>query len=177
MGHFSMFEMSEQLWTFALSFYRKAGVKEAFLCLQNEGGVDVPILLGSIFMTVVHRTQLDRNEIDEMDSLSDCLRSTIIQPLRAMRTDLKKYESRYPGINATRLRSSILRTELGAEKEQLVLLAKYLSSKTQAADASDVTAVIQTVCRFYFDKGKLSQVARDRLNHHIRTIDKAASSS
>jgi uncharacterized protein (TIGR02444 family) len=172
-----MFEMSEQLWTFALSFYRKAGVKEALLCLQNEGGVDVPILLCSIFMTVVHRTQLGRNEIDEMDSLSDCLRSAVIQPLRAMRTQLKKYESRFLGINATRLRSSILRTELGAEREQLLVLARYLSPKTQAADASNVTAAIQTVCRFYFDKGQLSQFARDRLNHHITTLDKAASSS
>ncbi|WP_239025185.1 TIGR02444 family protein [Rhodoligotrophos defluvii] len=117
-------ELEELVWHFALSFYRRPGVAQACLDLQEMLRADIDIVLLGLFAALERNLLLDASSYAELDALVKDWRREIVQPLRRIRTSLKSKPEASP---ATReLRERIKGEELEAEKIELAVLAGWL---------------------------------------------------
>jgi uncharacterized protein (TIGR02444 family) len=109
----------DPLWTFACAFYGRPGVAAACLTLQDEGGVDVPLLLYLIWCGRTGRT-LDASALAGAEARITPWRGQVIIPLRTirhvMRSDL------LPGQVTDPLRERIKLAEIEAERLALAAL-------------------------------------------------------
>lgn len=112
---------SEGLWDFALRLYGAPGVSGACLVLQNESGVDVPILLFSAWLAK-SSVALTESELLRIDGLVKAWRDEVVKPLRAVRRRLKAGPHPAPGPQTEDLRNGIKAVELASEKIELALL-------------------------------------------------------
>jgi uncharacterized protein (TIGR02444 family) len=100
-------------WDFSLALYRRGGVAEACLALQDRHGLDVNLLLYCLWAgSRGHR--LDAGEIDALSAAAGPWHEAVVEPLRAARRWLKDQKSAPPG-PAEALRQAIKARELEAE--------------------------------------------------------------
>jgi uncharacterized protein (TIGR02444 family) len=150
-------------WSFSLAFYRKPGVAEACLALQERHGIDVNLLLAAMFAGASGRA-LTADAWALLEGAVGAYHREVVQPLRAARRALKPLDAGSPV--ASQLRSAVKAAELDAEHlEQLMIEAAlaghpaggqappgaglaaanalaYLAAARVAADATD-QAMIQ----------------------------------
>ena len=110
-------------WQFSLRFYGRPGVPELCLALQDEHGIDVNLLFLLIFLAKQGR-RLSVDEIRAIDREIAPWRTNVVQPLRALRRQLK---DGFPLVEAAAndaLRSEIKRCELQAEKLQQEMMER-----------------------------------------------------
>lgn len=107
-------------WDYSLSIYRREGVAEACLALQDRHGLDVNLLLYCLWAgSRGHR--LEAGEIGALSAAVGPWHEAVVKPLRAVRRWLKDQRSA-PKIPAEALRQSIKARELQAEAiEQAIL--------------------------------------------------------
>jgi len=104
-------------WQFSLRFYRRAEVPALCLQLQDECGADVNLLFFISFMATVG-WRLSADEVRRIDTSVRDWRQRVVQPLRAIRRELKGGIAPVDGEAAEALRGAIKRDELQAERLQ-----------------------------------------------------------
>src|SRR5919198_67482 len=75
-------------WRFSLAFYRRPGVGEACIQLQDSCAVDVNLLLFLLWLASAKR-RLSADEVRAVDDKVRGWRELTVLPLRAMRRTLK----------------------------------------------------------------------------------------
>ncbi|MGH0241183.1 TIGR02444 family protein [Sinorhizobium meliloti] len=138
---------SERLWDFALRLYSAAGVGEACLTLQNECGVDVPILLFAAWLSK-HSVALTEAELVRIDAVVADWRDEVVRPLRNVRRRLKSGPQPAPSQETEALRNSLKGVELGSERIELAVLeAEGEALIASGGTHADATANLALVLR------------------------------
>ena len=109
------------LWSFSLAIYRKPGVAEACLALQERHGLDVNLLLAALF-TGAAGVALDADAWALLAGTVGAYHREVVQPLRTARCALKPLGP--DSAVAAQLRNAVKAAELDAEHlEQLMIEA------------------------------------------------------
>lgn len=109
------------LWDFALRLYAAPGVGDACLTLQDESGVDVPMLLFSAWLAK-QSVPLTEAELARIDGLVADWRNEVVRPLRTIRRRLKSGPHPAPANETETLRNGVKGVELNSEKIELAVL-------------------------------------------------------
>ncbi|MGK6314233.1 TIGR02444 family protein [Neorhizobium sp. DT-125] len=112
----------ERLWDFALRLYAAPDVADACLVLQDESGVDVPVLLFSAWLAKKHSVPLSEAELARIDGLVADWRNEVVKPLRTIRRRLKNGPYPAPTKETEALRNGVKGAELNSEKIELAVL-------------------------------------------------------
>jgi uncharacterized protein (TIGR02444 family) len=109
-------------WRFSLGFYRRAGVADACIALQEEAGVDVNLLLFLLWHATLRR-ELSAAEVRALEEKVAPWRNTAVIPLRTVRRALKSPTfatdtALVPPATAEFFRTRIKAVELEAERLQ-----------------------------------------------------------
>jgi uncharacterized protein (TIGR02444 family) len=134
-------------WEFSLGFYDRPGVAEACLQLQDQAGVDVNVLLYALFLATGLR-EIDRTDAARIDACAKTWREQVVIPLRTLRRQLKIGIEPYEPADTARLRSTVKRVELDAERIEQEYLERLfppgtsgtLSASRDAAAQANVAA-------------------------------------
>src|SRR5947207_526472 len=102
-------------WSFSLAIYRKPGVAEACLALQDRHGLDVNLLLAALFAGTAG-TALDEDGWALLEATVGAYHREVVRPLRAARRALKPLEGGPlddgRAVVAAQLRSAVKAAEL-----------------------------------------------------------------
>ncbi|MFL9824734.1 TIGR02444 family protein [Rhodoplanes sp. SY1] len=134
-------ENGSPFWRFSLATYRKPGVAEACLALQDGHGVDVNVLLFAMWLGTQGR-RLDAAEMRRvLDAAAGWARDVVV-PLRLVRRRLKDAPPLVEPATAQAFRSEVKRLELEAERlEQEALFG--LAAMLPASDGTPPTAAVR----------------------------------
>lgn len=123
-------EKSHPFWTFSLSFYARAGVRQACLALQ-EAGADVNLLLFCCWLGAEGR-QLDKAQLTQLISAVAVWQEEVLAPLRRARRAVKNGIPGMPQELGAQLRRGVIAAELDAEyAEQLALAGEMTQMRAQ----------------------------------------------
>ncbi|MEW9612583.1 TIGR02444 family protein [Shinella sp. S4-D37] len=142
-----------RLWDFALDYYRRDGVAAACLALQDQGDVDVNVLIHAIWRAAIRGEAIAQGDVADADASVAAWRQSIVLPLRALRRRLKTGPPPAPGEVTEKLRGRIKAAELDAEHIELDTLEAMTPERSSSADASDArqstrTAVLHVLEHF-----------------------------
>ena len=133
-------------WRFSLRFYRRPEVAPICLTLQDHYGVDVNVLLFLLFLSLAQR-RLAPADVHRIDHATAAWRARAVQPLRALRRDLKNGVASMDAHATEALRAEIKRCELHAERLQQEMLERAfpaattgVASAVQDAAAANIAA-------------------------------------
>jgi len=126
-------------WESSLALYRRPGVPEACLRLQDRDGLDVNLVLWCVWLGVTGRP-LDEDLLGRAMAAVAPWRARAVLPLREIRRDLKPGVPGAPAAETAALRESIKKMELAAERIQHLILAG-LAPPPGAAAAADAHAL------------------------------------
>lgn len=121
-------------WRFALGVYRRRGVSEGCLLLQDQCGVDVNVLLVTLHASICLGRKVDQAAVECIDAIAREIRSTVVEPLRSVRRTMKGAEY---GPATEWARGKVKLAELAAEQLEQSLLA---------AAAADLSARVDAPC-------------------------------
>src|SRR5262245_23656871 len=102
-------------WRFSLQFYRRSGVAEACITLQEQSDVDVNVLLYLLWQATRGRS-FTTTEVATLESKVGPWRQATVIPLRAVRRALKHPPTLVEGAAAESFRNRIKAVELEAER-------------------------------------------------------------
>lgn len=109
---------------FAFGLYKREGVEQALLSLQDAHRLDVPFFLFALWSGCYYRL-LDDDELRELMTFSMEMNEQLVQPARNARRWLKSHR---PGSGS--LYRRMLEKELTFEKELLDMLANRFHQRT-----------------------------------------------
>jgi len=130
------------LWRFSLEFYRRPGVADACVALQDAHGVDVNLLLCLLWLAGAHR-QLHAAQVAALDARIAEWRSVAVLPLRALRRSLKGSGALSEPDAIEALRTRVKALELEAERleqDELQALASTIDARAGAACPRDAAS-------------------------------------
>ncbi|WP_162914958.1 TIGR02444 family protein [Desertibaculum subflavum] len=130
------------LWRFSLRLYRRRGVADACLALQDRHGIDVNLLLYAAYAAVSGRGAVDAGALAAANRAIEGWRLLVILPLRRLRGQLKGVATAAPA------RKRVLAAELEAEKEAQRRLAGLLGprqDRTPEARRGDLAVALAAV--------------------------------
>jgi uncharacterized protein (TIGR02444 family) len=104
-------------WRFSLHFYRRDGVSDACIALQDECGVDVNLLLFLLWLAAGRR-QLSVADVERLDEAIRGWRDLTIIPIRDARRKLKGIPTLVESLKQEAFRTKIKAVELEAERLQ-----------------------------------------------------------
>ena len=130
-------ESDSAFWRFSLRFYAREGVAPLCLALQDQHGIDVNLLFLLLFLAYRER-RLTPAEVQKIDHAVAAWRALAVQPLRALRRDLKNGVAGMDASATEALRSDIKRCELQAERLQQEML-----ERTFPAASTGVTSTVK----------------------------------
>jgi uncharacterized protein (TIGR02444 family) len=113
---------------FAFALYSRPGVGPACLKLQDEGGVDVLMLIGLVYADLRLGRPLDAGAIAALDRELAKWRRTVIHPLRLIRNELKPSWPEVSDDERLTLREKVKALELEAEFIQLSVIENWLET-------------------------------------------------
>lgn len=122
-------------WAYALRIYAEDGVAPACLLLQDRLGVDVVVLLFSMY----HASTADAvgpNEIASMNATIGEWRREVVAPLRSVRRALNSGLGGFATVHVHALRELVKTGELMAERKAFELLADAAESWRSLSQAS-----------------------------------------
>ena len=120
-------------WRFSLRFYRRSGVADACITLQERSGVDVNLLLYLLWQASQGRAFAAEDVVALEEVIAPWRAATVI-PLRTMRRALKEPPGLVAGPAAEVFRNKIKAVELEAERLQQE--AMYELAQAQSARRS-----------------------------------------
>jgi uncharacterized protein (TIGR02444 family) len=139
-------------WRFSIGLYRQPEVADACICLQEQAGVDVNLLLFLLWQATLHRL-LSADEVASLEAQIRPWREATVVPLRAVRRALKSPPPLVAADTAESFRTRIKVVELEAERLQEEAMYKLaqagcygqeVSSAEEAARAN-VAALASTL--------------------------------
>src|SRR5262245_2062586 len=98
-------------WRFSLRFYALPDVAPACIVLQDEGGVDVNVLLFLLFLADSERA-VTKDDVARLDRAVAPWREHVVEPLRALRRALKTGIGDIPPVSSDGLRNMVKKIEL-----------------------------------------------------------------
>lgn len=107
---------SNPLWDFSLAVYRRPGVADACLRLQDRHGVDVNVLLCFCWLTVAEGIDLAETEMRDIVQATEEWRDGVVRPLREVRRRMKPGFDGMPGAAVEALRNGVKRLEIESER-------------------------------------------------------------
>lgn len=135
-------------WRFSLGFYRRPGVADACLALQEEAGVDVNLLLFLLWHARQCR-ELSQSEVAGLEAKAGPWREMAVVPLRAVRRALKSPPSLVPPATVEAFRTRIKAVELEAERLQQAAMYDLVSTGSCGrASASSAEAARASVAAY-----------------------------
>ncbi len=126
-------------WRFSLGLYRRGGVEQACLGLQNACGADVNLLLFCCWMASQGKS-LDKRALRRAIAAVRPWQEEVVRPLRRARRALKRPGAARPDARRARLRQDVLRLELEAEYVEQLLLAGLAAGLPRPARRQDPQA-------------------------------------
>ena len=139
-------------WQFSLQLYRRPGVAEACIALQEQCGVDVNLLLFLLWQAADGR-QASAAEVAALERQVGPWRDATVVPLRAVRRALKTAPALVGAATAEAFRTRIKAVELEAERLQqeamyaLAVSAPFAAKAAKAEDAARMSlAAYATIC-------------------------------
>lgn len=122
-------------WDSSLALYRRPGVPEACLRLQDRDGLDVNLVLWCLWLGATGRTMDDALLGRGMAAVAPW-RARAVLPLREIRRDLKPGVPGAPPAEVNTLREAIKKLELETERIQHLILEGLAPAAAGPADAS-----------------------------------------
>jgi uncharacterized protein (TIGR02444 family) len=154
---------------FALELYRRAGVADACLDLQNRHDLDVNVVLFAAFIGAARRQTLTIADLDLAQRRVNPWHHEVVRPLRQVRQRLKTGPAPAPNEATAGLRRKLSQLEIEAELielDQLGALIPELDSPRPTRRAAEcATAAIETVIKNHTDIA-----LNDEDRHAIDTI-------
>jgi uncharacterized protein (TIGR02444 family) len=150
-------------WTFSLGLYGKPGVPQACLTAQDGSGVDVNVLLFTLFAARSGR-RLEAADVKRLIDATAVWKDTVVVPLRHARRALKDPPASVDAAGAAALRDRVKAIELESERlEQEALYATFPIAAFGApeAPASAVHINIATYAKALgvsFDAGAIATI-------------------
>jgi uncharacterized protein (TIGR02444 family) len=135
-------------WQFSLRFYRRAGVAEACIALQDECGADVNLLLLLLWLGCAGR-QLSATELRGIEERSRVWAQAVVAPLRAVRRALKSRNALIDPDVTESFRAKIKAIELEAEGLQQDALYHVAQNPELGFLAPSAEAAIQANIALY----------------------------
>ncbi len=123
-------------WDFSTRVYAQPGVAAACLRLQDRHGVDVNMLLFALW-AAARGVVLDPTTLVRAQAVVTDWQTEVVQPLRAVRRELKNEPRGAPPALVTQVRERVKAAELDAEHVEQLMLAACLPSVTEGADRAD----------------------------------------
>jgi uncharacterized protein (TIGR02444 family) len=134
---------------FALELYRRAGVADGCLDLQNRHDLDVNIILFAAFVGAARRQTLTIDDLDLAHRRVDPWHHEVVRPLRRIRQRLKAGPAPAPNEATGVLRRKLAQLEIEAEMIELdelgALIPELRSPRCTSSAAECATAAIETV--------------------------------
>lgn len=121
-------------WESSLALYRRPGVPEACLRLQDRDGLDVNLVLWCLWLGATGR-RLDAALLGRAMAAVAPWRARAVLPLRDIRRDLKPGVPGAPFAETNALRESIKKLELETERIQHLILEALAPAPDGTADA------------------------------------------
>ena len=148
------------LWAFATAFYGRPGIEAALLGLQDEDGVDVPILIALLYAGL-QGLALAPEQLGALLDTALTWQAKAIAPLRVARRALKSAAGDTPDTERETLRAQVTSAELAAER----LLINRLEALLPLAIATEPATAIQGNLKAYLASlpQPLSESGRMRL--------------
>ncbi|MGB3387177.1 MAG: TIGR02444 family protein [Pseudaminobacter sp.] len=140
-------EAAVDLWTFAVRLYDEPEVATACLALQEDAGIDVPVLLFGAWLGMEKGVVLDAARLAMVEAAVGEWHGQVVQTLRALRRQLKREPHPAPSESTDRLRERIKASELEAERIELAELARLFEEwpTTGNGNVARATANMQLV--------------------------------
>ena len=157
-----MSEGDSAFWQFSLRFYRRSEVAAHCIDLQDTHDVDVNLLF-FIFFLAIHQRQLSSDDVRAIDAYVSAWRKRVVQPLRAIRRELKNGIAPIDAQTAQDLRRAIQRDELQAERLQQELLERAFPAHSTGTMAAPRTAAAANIAAYSVLTGSLPAAAVDTL--------------
>jgi uncharacterized protein (TIGR02444 family) len=127
-------------WKFSLLFYRRPGVSEACLTLQEVGGADVNILLYLLFVARSNK-KVGYQELERIEQRVSAWREGVVRPIRALRVSLKGGAPPVDAQLVREFREKVKRLELEAEwVEQRTLESMFSAPPIGSLEESPIAA-------------------------------------
>jgi uncharacterized protein (TIGR02444 family) len=140
---------------FALELYRRAGVADACLDLQNRYDLDVNVVLFAAFVGGARGQTLTIADLDLAQRRVDAWQREVVRPLRDVRQRLKTGPAPAPNDATGGLRRKLAQLEIEAEMIELdqlgALIPELHSPRSTSSGAECATAAIETVIRTHTD--------------------------
>jgi uncharacterized protein (TIGR02444 family) len=165
-------------WTFALDLYRRPGVADACLLLQDKASFDISFLLFILFVAENYRFVVDRADLAKLDRTIAPWRDEVIRPLRSIRRRMKGGPAPAPGPATEALRDHIKAAEIQAEQIELAVLAQWLDQHPPKTDAApvDIAVVLDQLAAFFTARSNQpSSIRSTELQAALDTIASAMS--
>lgn len=125
-------------WDFALDVYRRPGVGDACLALQERYHLDVNLLLFVCWMGASGRGLLSRDDVGQCMATVAPWHDAVVRPLRGVRRVLKGGLGTAPTDLSDQLRRAIQAREIDAEHiEQLMLVATIRRAPKETMPAAE----------------------------------------
>jgi uncharacterized protein (TIGR02444 family) len=140
---------------FALELYRRAGVADACLDLQNRHDLDVNVVLFAAFVGAARRQQLTIADLGLAHRRVDPWHQEVVRPLRAVRQRLKTGPVPAPNEATGGLRGKLAQLEIEAELIELdqlgTLIPEVHSPRSTGSAAECAEAAIEAVITAHTD--------------------------
>jgi uncharacterized protein (TIGR02444 family) len=130
---------AERLWRFSLAVYGRPGVADACLALQDRHGLDVNLLLWCCWHASEGRA-LGAADVTAAEARVSSWRATVVEPLRAVRRQLKRSIAEWPTADVEQLRAATKGAELEAERLEQVMLAAVSAGEPNAGSTLALAA-------------------------------------
>jgi uncharacterized protein (TIGR02444 family) len=157
---------SASLWNWAVETYARPGVKDALLALQDEHGVDVPLLLWRLWLAE-RGLEPEFLALQTALALSEEWTAGVVEPLRVARTTLKAPPPGVPAEAALELRRAVLEIEIRAEKLQLETLETLPARSVDGGSGRESGGLLRVLESF----PPLRHAPRTALNHLAGLLD------
>ena len=141
----------QDLWRFSLAFYRRPGVADACIALQDNAGVDVNVMLYLLYLAARGR-QVHADDMIRIESVAAVWRDAVVDPLREIRRKLKAPLGAFEPAVTSALRDDIKRSELAAERIEQQALESLMTLDAAPPDIHARLAYARANMAVYADR-------------------------
>jgi uncharacterized protein (TIGR02444 family) len=120
-----------EFWAFSCAVYDNPAVQQECLCLQDEYGIDVNVLLFCAFVGAVHAAVLSDRDVKDAVTAVGEWHKNVVSRLRGVRRALKPLALEKSPIAslAARLRTGVKALELDAERIEQTKLGRWCAAR------------------------------------------------